>query len=74
MTNDHPMELRDDEAHRIDLVLAGSKPGDRLKWLEDLRLMFGAEHLRKARDLKWRMERNEDGSEKRRVPLRKPAE
>lgn len=49
-------KLTDDERHRIGLVLTGSTPAQRIQWLEAMRLMFGAEHLKKARDLKWRLQ------------------
>ena len=48
--------LTDDEAYRLQLVLNRSTPAERLDWLEDLRLMFGPEHIKKCVDLKWRLE------------------
>jgi hypothetical protein len=48
--------LTDDELWRLRRVLSGSTPADRLDWLEDLRLMFGPDHLKKCQDLKWRLE------------------
>lgn len=48
--------LTDDEKHRLRLVLTHSTYAERLEWLEDLRLMFGVEHLKRQQELRWRME------------------
>jgi hypothetical protein len=62
--------LTSDERAQLIHVLTHTTPADRILMVEELRLVFGPEHLRRARDLKWQMERNEDGSEKRPVNWR----
>ncbi len=59
--------LTPEEKAQLDHILTHTTAEDRILMVEELRLMFGTEHLRKARELKWQMERNEDGSEKRPV-------
>jgi hypothetical protein len=59
--------LTEDEIAQLTHVLAHTTPAERILLVEEMRLMFGTEHLRRARDLKWQMERNDDGSEKRPV-------
>jgi hypothetical protein len=59
--------LTQDEMAQLRHVLTHTTAADRILMVEEMRLMFGTEHLRRTRDLKWHMERNEDGSEKRPV-------
>jgi hypothetical protein len=56
--------LTEDEQAQQAHILSHTTAGDRILLVEELRLMFGPEHLRRARDLKWEMNRNPDGSEK----------
>jgi hypothetical protein len=62
--------LTEDEVAQLTHVLTHTTPAERILLVEEMRLVFGTEHLRRGRDLKWRMERNDDGSEKRPVNWR----
>ena len=48
--------LTDDERNQLRLVLKHSTPADRIALMEAMRLSFGTDHLKRCRDLKFRMQ------------------
>lgn len=51
--------LTDIEREQLHLVLQHTTPAERIAWLEEMRLAFGIDHLRKSQAIKLKMQDTE---------------